>query len=99
MTVVADFPCRSRALGRLRRPAPTGEVLGPAESPATFTRHDAFPGGVSTYAMTGPDGSTHGGYWEWAEVKEPEGDVASFEVRDGFTLPDGSPTRTCRRCP
>jgi uncharacterized protein YndB with AHSA1/START domain len=41
--------------------------------------------------MTGPDGSTHGGYWEWAEVKEPEGDVASFEVRDGFSRPDGTP--------
>lgn len=34
---------------------------GPEEWPATFTRHDAAPGGRSEYAMTGPDGETSRG--------------------------------------
>ena len=92
MTVVADFPVPLRRLwDAYVDPRQLEKFWGPPQFPATFTRHDAFPGGVSTYVMTGPDGSTHGGYWEWSEVKEPEGEVASFEVRDGFTLPDGTP--------
>lgn len=37
--------------------------------------------------MTGPDGDTHGGYWEWLSV-EP---LKNFEVRDGFVTTDGEP--------
>ena len=92
MTVVADFPVPLRRLwDAYLDPRQLEKFWGPPEYPATFTRHDPFPGGVSTYAMTGPDGSVHGGYWEWADVKEPDGDVASFEVRDGFAHPDGQP--------
>jgi uncharacterized protein YndB with AHSA1/START domain len=69
---------------------------GPPEWPATFYRHDVFPGGVSHYSMTGrlPDEdveSTSHGYWEWIDVKAPEGENASFEVKDGFAHDDGSP--------
>jgi uncharacterized protein YndB with AHSA1/START domain len=92
LTVVADFPVPLRRLwDAYVDPRRLEKFWGPPEFPATFTRHDAFPGGLSTYVMTGADGSVHGGYWEWTEVKEPEGDVASFEVRDGFARPDGTP--------
>ena len=91
MTVVADFGVPLRRLwDAYVDPRQLEKFWGPPQFPATFTRHDAFPGGVSTYVMTGPDGSTHGGYWQWSEVKQPEGEVASFEVRDGFTHPDGT---------
>jgi uncharacterized protein YndB with AHSA1/START domain len=92
MTVVADFPVPLRRLwDAYVDPRQLEKFWAPPQYPAIFTRHDAFPGGVSTYVMTGPDGSTYGGYWEWSEVKEPEGDVASFEVRDGFTHLNGMP--------
>ena len=38
--------------------------------------------------MTGPDGDSHGGYWEWLAVEPFKG----FEVRDGFAGPDGEPS-------
>ncbi|HBD22721.1 MAG TPA: ATPase, partial [Dietzia sp.] len=60
---------------------------GPPTWPATFTRHDVFPGGRSDYYMTGPDGSRACGYWEYLSVDE----CRSFEVLDGFSHDDGRP--------
>jgi uncharacterized protein YndB with AHSA1/START domain len=92
MTVVADFNAPVRRLwDAYVDPRQISKFWGPPTYPATFTRHDVFPGGLSHYFMTGPDGSTHGGYWEWIDVKPPEGESASFEVRDGFSNPDGTP--------
>lgn len=96
MTVVADFAAPLRRLwDAYIDPRQISRFWGPPTYPATFTRHDVFPGGLSTYFMTGPDGSTHGGYWEWIDVKPPEtghpDSAASFEVRDGFSNPDGTP--------
>jgi uncharacterized protein YndB with AHSA1/START domain len=96
MTVVADFAAPlQRVWDAYTDPRQIEKFWGPPEYPATFSRHDAFPGGRSNYVMTGPDGSTHGGYWEWIDVKAPEGPhsdaVASFEVKDGFAKPDGAP--------
>jgi uncharacterized protein YndB with AHSA1/START domain len=101
MTVVADFNAPVRRLwDAYVDPRQISKFWGPPTYPATFTRHDVFPGGLSNYFMTGPDGSTHGGYWEWIDVKPPEGtqgdtphtdSAASFEVRDGFSNPDGTP--------
>jgi uncharacterized protein YndB with AHSA1/START domain len=94
MTVVADFnaPVR-RVWDAYVDPRQLEKFWGPPEYPATFTQHDVFPGGYSHYFMTGPDGSTHGGFWEWVDVKPPEGphSVATLEVRDGFSSPDGTP--------
>ncbi len=50
-------------------------------------RHDAAAGGLSLYAMTGPEGDVSRGYWHWVSVDPHK----SFEVRDGFALPNGSP--------
>lgn len=92
MTVVADFTAPlQRVWDAYTDPRQIEKFWGPPTYPATFTRHDASPGGLSSYFMTGPDGSTHGGFWEWIEVKTPEGEGASFEVKDGFAKPDGTP--------
>jgi uncharacterized protein YndB with AHSA1/START domain len=88
MTVVADFAADLRRLWEVYvDPRQLERFWGPPEYPSTFTRHDAAPGGRSTYRMTGPNGETHGGYWEWISV-DP---LKSFEVRDGFASPDGEP--------
>ena len=88
MTVVADFTADVRRLWEAYvDPRQLERFWGPPTWPATFTRHDAAPGGRSAYTMTGPDGDTHGGYWEWLSVAPLE----SFEVRDGFATPDGAP--------
>lgn len=86
ITVVADFAAPLQRLwDAYTDPRQLEKFWGPPEWPATFTRHDVFPGGRTHYFMTGPDGSSHGGYWEWIDVKPPEGTSASFEVRDGFS--------------
>lgn len=88
MTVIADFPVSVQRLWEAYTdPRQLEKFWGPPTFPATFTRHDATPGGLSAYSMTGPEGDVHGGYWQWLTV-EPQ---QSFEVIDGFALPDGTP--------
>ncbi len=88
LIVVADFPAEVQRLWEAYvDPRQLERFWGPPTWPATFTRHDAAAGGRSAYTMKGPDGDTHGGYWEWLSV-EP---LKSFEVRDGFAMPDGEP--------
>jgi uncharacterized protein YndB with AHSA1/START domain len=88
MTIVADF---SAPLQRLwdayADPRQLERFWGPPTYPATFTRHDMFVGGRSAYTMVGPEGDVSRGYWEFLDVKPPY----SFEVRDGFCRPDGTP--------
>lgn len=88
MTVVADFPVPTQRLwDAYVDPRKLERFWGPPTYPAEFTRHDAAAGGLSSYAMTGPDGDISRGYWQWLSV-EPE---KSFEVLDGFALADGAP--------
>lgn len=88
MTVVADFSAPVQRLWEAYSdPRQIERFWGPQSYPATFTRHDMFFGGRSLYAMVGPDGDVSRGYWEFLDVKAPY----SFEVRDGFCRPDGTP--------
>jgi uncharacterized protein YndB with AHSA1/START domain len=88
LTVVADFAAPlERLWDAYADPRQLERFWGPPTYPATFTRHDMFPGGRSAYAMTGPDGDVARGYWEFLDVKAPH----SFEVRDGFCHADGTP--------
>lgn len=88
MTVTADFAAPlERLWDAYADPRKLEKFWGPPTYPATFTRHDMFPGGRSAYAMVGPDGDVSRGYWEFLHVKPPH----SFEVRDGFSHPDGTP--------
>jgi uncharacterized protein YndB with AHSA1/START domain len=88
MTIVAEFPASLQRLwDAYADPRQLEKFWGPPTYPATFTRHDMFVGGRSAYAMIGPEGDVSRGYWEFLDVKAPY----SFEVRDGFCRPDGTP--------
>jgi uncharacterized protein YndB with AHSA1/START domain len=88
LTIVADFaaPVR-RVWDAYTDPRQIERFWGPPTYPAVFVRHDATAGGLSHYSMTGPEGDTHHGYWEWTAVDEGR----SFEVLDGFADDAGSP--------
>lgn len=88
LTIVAEFTVPVRRLwDAYVDPRQLEKFWGPPTWPATFTRHDVFPGGRSDYYMTGPDGSRACGYWEFLTVDEGR----SFEVLDGFSRDDGTP--------
>lgn len=88
MTVVADFGVLLQRLwDAYSDPRQLEKFWGPPTYPATFTRHDMFAGGRSAYTMVGPEGDVSRGYWEFLDVKAPHW----FEVRDGFSRPDGTP--------
>lgn len=90
MTVVADFPAPvERLWDAYVDPRRLERFWGPPTFPAQFTRHDAAPGGLSHYTMTGPKGEVSRGYWEWLSI-EPR---RAFEVLDGFALESGEPNR------
>lgn len=86
MTVVAEFAAsRERVWEAYTDPRQIEKFWGPPEWPATFLRHDVYPGGRSHYVMRGPDGTTAPGYWEFLSV-DPG---VRFEVRDGFADGEG----------
>lgn len=90
MTIVADFPVPLHRLWDAFADARQLEKFwGPVTWPATFTRHDMTPGGLSTYYMTGPEGERSGGYWEFLSVEHGR----SFEVLAGFADAGGNPDR------
>lgn len=92
MTLVAEFPVTLQRLWDAYTDARQIEQFwGPPEYPATFLRHDVKVGGFSEYYMTGPEGDTPKGYWEWLDIKEPADGVASFDVKDGFGEPAADP--------
>ncbi len=87
MTVVADFPVPALRLWQAYSdPRQIEKFWGPPAWPATFTRHDMVPGGLSRYFMTGPDGERMEGLWEIVRVDAPH----SFEFRDRFVGGDGT---------
>ncbi|MFN3866521.1 MAG: SRPBCC family protein, partial [Demequina sp.] len=82
----ADFAAtRQRLWEAYTDPRQIEKIWGPEGWPATFTRHDVFPGGWSHYVMTGPDGETSSGFWEFLAVDPGH----SFKVRDGFADGEG----------
>lgn len=86
--VVADFTVPVRRLwDAYLDPRQLERFWGPPDYPATFLRHDGYPGGFTSYYMTSPEGERFWGYWKWVAVDEGR----SFEVRDGFAHDDGTP--------
>lgn len=86
MTVVADFAASvERLWNAYTDPRQLEKFWGPVEWPATFYRHEVYPGGRSEYVMTGPDGEKAGGYWEFLSVDPGR----FFEVTDGFADENG----------
>jgi uncharacterized protein YndB with AHSA1/START domain len=88
MTVVAQFAAPvARVWAAYADPRQLERFWGPPQWPATFVRHDFVVGGRSEYYMTGPNGGTSRGYFEFLVVDAPH----AFEVQDGFLGPDGAP--------
>ena len=88
MTVTARFAAPvARVWAAYADPRQLERFWGPPEWPATFERHDFVVGGRSEYVMTGPNGETSRGFWEFLRIDAPR----AFEVRDGFLGPDGAP--------
>ncbi|MEV8267287.1 SRPBCC family protein [Microbacterium sp. NPDC076911] len=87
MTVIAEFAASvERLWNAYIDPRQIERFWGPPTWPATFYRHDVYPGGRSHYTMTGPDGERSSGFWEFLAVDPGR----SFEVRDGFASDDGT---------
>ncbi len=90
MSIVADFSVPvARVWGAYADPRQLEQFWGPVEAPATFIRHDMYPGGLANYFMTLPDGGKSVGYWEFLRVEPGR----LFEVLDGFAREDGTPNR------
>ena len=88
VTAIGEFPVPvARLWGAWADPRLLERFWGPPTWPATFIRHDFAVGGRSLYYMTGPEGQTSYGYWDF-EVIEPG---RRFVVRDGFCGEDGVP--------
>jgi len=60
---------------------------GPPTYPATVIEHDLTPGGTVAYAMTGPEGDRHGGWWRVRSVEPPH----ALEFDSGVADADGNP--------
>lgn len=88
LTIVADYSVSvERLWDAYSDPRQLERFWGPEQWPATFTRHDMAVGGESRYHMTGPDGTTAGGWWRFLAVEPLKG----FEVEDGFLDASGAP--------
>ncbi|WP_062200170.1 SRPBCC family protein [Demequina salsinemoris] len=88
MTIVADYPEPvSRLWEAYEDPRLLEQFWGPPGWPARFTRHDMVVGGLASYVMTGPDGESAGGYWEFTRIVPGE----LIEVVDGFADSAGAP--------
>lgn len=88
MTVTAELDASAERAWQLwADPRQLERWWGPPTYPATVEEHDLVPGGRVTYRMTGPQGDTHGGYWEVREVEAPR----RLVVEDGFADAAGTP--------
>lgn len=88
ITIVADFSAsRRRVWDAYTDPRQLERFWGPPTYPAKFLRHDALAGGRSVYSMTGPEGDTQYGCWDWTSADAPH----SFEVIDRFADATGEP--------
>ena len=61
---------------------------GPPMYPATVTEHDLAPGRTVAYAMTGPEGERHAGWWRVSAVDPPH----ELEFESGAADADGNPS-------
>lgn len=82
ITIVADFTAPLRRLwDAYTDPRQLERFWGPPTYPATFLRHDAVTGGRSVYVMTGPEGDTHYGCWEWTSTDAPAHSQCSTDLQ------------------
>jgi uncharacterized protein YndB with AHSA1/START domain len=95
LTLVAEFDATPEQVWTVwEDPHKLERWWGPPSWPATFTRHDFVVGGESRYHMTGPDGETHGGYWQMQAIDKPN----RIDFANASPDPTVSPRPRCRRC-
>lgn len=88
MIVTAEFAAPIERVWQLwADPRQLERWWGPPTYPAQVTEHDLVPGGRVAYAMTGPEGDRHHGYWQVVTVDPPR----LLEVLDGFADDQGRP--------
>ena len=91
MTVTAEYDATpERAWALWADPRQLERWWGPPTYPAQVSEHNLTPGGRVAYAMTGPEGDRHYGYWEVVAAQPGR----RLEVVDGFADADGAPTMT-----
>jgi uncharacterized protein YndB with AHSA1/START domain len=88
VTVISDFDAPIEQVWELwSDPRKLERWWGPPNYPATFEKHELFPGGEVTYFMTDPQGGRYSGLWRVTAVDPP----SSIEFTDVFADTDGTP--------
>ncbi|MGZ8741313.1 MAG: SRPBCC family protein [Nocardioides sp.] len=88
MTVTAEYDVPAdRAWQLWADPRQLERWWGPPTYPATVLEHDLSSGGQVGYAMTGPEGDQHRGWWKVLEVEPPR----LLVIEDGFADETGAP--------
>jgi uncharacterized protein YndB with AHSA1/START domain len=89
LTITAEFDANADRLWELwSNPRQLERWWGPPLYPATVTEHDLAPGGTVAYAMTGPEGERHGGWWRVRAADPPH----KLEFESGVADADGNPS-------
>ena len=88
MTIEAEFDSSPQRVWQLwADPRQLERWWGPPSYPATVTVHNLAHGGRVEYAMIGPQGDRHRGYWEILEAEAPH----RLVFLDGHANADGTP--------
>lgn len=88
LTMVAEFSAPVERVWQVwEDPRQLERWWGPPTWPATFATYEFEVGGKARYFMTGPDGTTAGGWWTITAIDPPH----RFEFDDGFAGDDGEP--------
>ena len=88
LTLVAEFEASPAQVWEVwEDPRKLERWWGPPTFPATFTRHDFFIGGESSYFMTGPAGETPRGWWRIEAIDKPH----RLDFANGLAGDDGEP--------
>lgn len=87
-TMIAEFTAPVERLWQVfTDPRQIERFWGPPTWPATFTEFDLRPGGRAAYRMTGPEGESSAGLWEFVRIEKPH----LLEMLDCFADDDGNP--------
>ena len=88
LTVVADLAAPPPRVWQVwSDPRQLERWWAPPTWPATFEEHDVVVGGRSSYVMTGPEGESSRGWWQFLSLDKPR----SLEFEDGFADESGAP--------
>jgi uncharacterized protein YndB with AHSA1/START domain len=87
ITITADYDVPVERLWEAYAdPRQLERFWGPAEWPATFTRHEFTVGGEARYHMTGPDGQMSRGMFRFLAIEPPH----RMEMEDQFVDDTGA---------